>query len=469
MAFPDGDGLEVGLSTFAVQRMAAADGDALLRGRNFRDYRQSTDGSMRHRTIALTCAAATLVITANALTGCGSKQTAPKKTQSIPVAAVAARRGDIVDRLTLTGTVTPRQQATLSSVISGTVTQVSANIGDRVRQGQLLVQIDDSTLRAQLNESEAALAAARARLAQSRANATSGVTTSQSSLQSAKVALDTAEANLRRDQQLQAQGYVSQQAVDQARQQLAVARSQYSAAQMAAQNAQMSGNGGALTTAQADIRTQQAAVAQAQAAVQFVQSQIAQTSVLAPFDGVVTQRSVDKGSLASPGTALVQVAQLDPVFVNVGVPDEDLAYARYGSQLSITVDTLPGRTFHGVVRNVNGAASQGTLSYLARIVIPNTDNALRGGMVANVTFIKDRHTGVIIVPRSAVFQTATGDAIYAVVDGKAKLMQVKQGLQTESDVEISGSGVTPGLQVITQRPDSLQDGTPVAVVRNASG
>jgi RND family efflux transporter MFP subunit len=189
--------------------------------------------------------------------------------------------------------------------------------------------------------------------------------------------------------------------------------------------------------------------------------------VTAPFDGVVTQRSVDRGSLASPGTALVQVSQLDPAWINVGIPDEDLKFVHEGTPVDITVDALAGRAWHGAVKIVNSAASPGTLSYLTHITIPNKDLALRSGMVANVTFAQATHRGVSIVPRVAVYQGDTGSAVYIVRDGKAKSVAVKTGLQTDTQVEVSGLG--PNDLVITQRPDSLQDGSAVTVVGAPEG
>jgi multidrug resistance efflux pump len=387
--------------------------------------------------------------------------------QAIPVAVTPAGRSDIAARFTLTGSVTPAQQANLSSLISGPVQSVNAQIGDRVSAGETLVKIDDSTLRAQLQQDLAAADAARARLAQTQATDVGASATTNANLQSARVAFLNAQATLRRNQQLFAQGYVSQSAVDQAQQQAAAAQAQLRAAEVSAQNANLGGNGG--TAAQAEIHSAQAAVAQAQAAIGVVQTQIAQTSVTAPFDGVVTQRNVDPGSLAAPNTTLMQISQVDPVFVNVGIPDNDLQFVHAGTSVSLTVDTLPGRSWRGKVSHLNAATAQGTLSYLARISIPNHDAALRSGMVANATFVQAMHRGALVVPRSAVVQTDNGSAVYVVRQHKAKLVPVIVGVQTENQSEVRGSGVGRGTLVITQRPDALQDGSPVQIVGAQGG
>jgi len=413
---------------------------------------------MHARTIALGLMCA-LALGELGVAGC-SKPSTPS--QPVSVSAAAVKRGDITSTFALTGAVTPAQQANLSSVVSGAVTQVPVQIGQRVRAGELLVQIDDSTLQAQLQQSEAALNAAQAKLAQTRANDVGNSSTSNANLQSAQVAYDTAAANLRRDQQLLAQGYVSQSALEQAQAQFSSAQAQLRAAQIAAQNANLGSN--AESAGQADIKSSQAAVAQAAASVNFLQAQIAQSTVTAPFDGVVTQRNVDPGTLAAPNMTLVQVSQLDPIYVNVGVPDSQLAFVAPGKSVRISVSTIAGRSWPGRIKYLNAAASQGTLSYLARVAVANPDFALKAGMVADATFVQVTHRDVLLTPLAAVSQTEAGTVVFIVANGKAKEVPVSIGVETQAVAEISGKDIRPGTLIITQRPDSLQDGAPVSIV-----
>ena len=399
--------------------------------------------------------------------GCAKKSGA-NDAQPLSVTVAAARRGAISERLTLTGVVAAKQQANLSSVITGTVLGVDVNVGDRVRAGQTLVRIDDSTLRAQLLQNQGSLNSAQAHLDQITSGDTGAATSADANLDSARVAYQTAVANVRRNQQLFTQGYVSQQAVDDANQAAAAAAAQLRVAEVTAQNARVGGR--TTSAAQSEIRSQQAAVDQARGAVQLAQAQIAQAVVTAPFDGVVTQRSVDQGSFAVPGTPLIQVSALDPVYINIGIPEEDLPYIHPGTSVDLSVGSLPGRTWHNEVSAVNSATTQGTLSYLARVVLPNQNLDLKAGMVADVSFIKAQREGVIIVPRAALVQGDNGNSVYVLqkypeckCDGKAKLTSVVAGLETDTEVEVSGSGIEQGMQIIVLRPDTLKDGSPVSI------
>jgi len=395
-------------------------------------------------------AACCAIAAATLLPGC-AKKAEQKGPAGLPVSVITASKGDITATFTLTGVVAPRQQATLSSVISGPVKDVYVSLGEYVKAGELLVKIDDSTLQAQR-------AQAASHVDQVRANDVGGSATAQANLASAKVAYENAESNLQRNQALFKQGYVSQTALDQAQSAAAAAEAAYRAAVVTAQNANL--QTGNTTAAYAEISN-------AQSALDAINTQIAQTNITAPFDGIVTQRSVDRGALATASTPLITVSQLNPAWINVGIPDDDLAYVHTGTPVDITVDTLTARVWRAHVKVVNAAASSGTLSYLTHIEVPNSDYTLKAGMVANARFQQATHRSVVVIPRVAVYQTETGNAVYVVSGGKAKSVPVKLGLQTLDKVEVSG--LEPGTQVITQRPDALQDGSVVSVTGPQGG
>jgi RND family efflux transporter MFP subunit len=149
---------------------------------------------------------------------------------------------------------------------------------------------------------------------------------------------------------------------------------------------------------------------------------------------------------------------------NINVPDTDLPYVRAGSAVSFTSSSLPGRTFNANITTVNAVPTAGTLSYLARIQMSNPGNVLRGGMLVTATLPREAHDNTIVVPRSAVAQTENGYAVYVVgADNKAQEVPVRVGVQTDTLSEVLSPKVQPGTKVITTRPDTLKDGSLVAV------
>jgi HlyD family secretion protein len=366
---------------------------------------------------------------------------------AFPVAAAPITRGDIADYANVTSSVDPKLSASLSSVISGSVIAVNAQIGQRVHAGQLLVQIDDSTLRAQQSEQAANLALVRA-------NTQGGSTTAQANLNSARITYQTSALNLKRNEQLYKQGYVSQVALDDSRSKAQADLAAYQTAQVTASNASLSAND---TAAIASLRNAEASLA-------FVERQIAQSQVSAPFDGVVTARNVDPGSLAAPGTVLMEVSQLDPVYVDAGISGEDMPYVHVGTPVTVTISGGSGRTRTGKVAYLNEAATPGTLIYTARIPLANPDLSLRSGMVATVQFARTRKTGVLLAPRAAIYQTPFGYSMFIIDSGKAKEVPVEVGVQNDQVAEVTGAGLKPGVQAILNHSALLQPGTPVQIL-----
>ena len=417
------------------------------------------------------------------VSGCGGGQKkGPAGPPPLAVDVAKASQRDISTSITLDGQIAPLQEATLSTPQSGTITAIYVNEGDRVSKGQLLAKLDDSQLRAQLAANQATVAQSQAKLQSSDVQApissqqySSAVASAQQQLQQAKNRVATDEAALanaqlvyKSNQQLVSQGYVSQTAAEQARstyiaavQELNNARQAVPAAQALVTTAQT--NTGQTGVDRATIAGNRAALEQAQANVGLLQTQISQASLFASFDGVVTQRLLDPGAFAGPNQPIVRVSQLDTVYVNANVPDEDLAFVRPGTRAHFTSLSLPGKTFSGAISDVNATPTTGTLSYRARIRQPNPGNLLRGGMLVSLVVERERHPNATVVPRTALFQSDSGANVYTIADGKAKLLPVKVGLETDTLVEVIGGGVRPGTTVITTRPDALQDGSVVAV------
>ncbi len=431
---------------------------------------------MRNRSSSL--AAALLVVA----TGCSGGKKAPAAPPPLAVDVGHVARRDISTTLSLDGQVSPFLESTLSTPESGTVAEVYVNEGDSVSKGEVLAKLDDSQLCAQLEANQATVQQSQAKLSASNVQApissqqySSAVSQAQQALEQAQNRVRTAEAALRNaqlvyqsNQSLAGQGYVSQTAMTQARSNFVSAQQDLNNARQALPAAQAGlstarSNTGQTQVDQATIAGNRAALEQAQANVKLLQTQMAQSELYAPFDGVVTQRLLDPGAFAGPNQAMMRVSQLSTVYVNANVPDEDLGYVRPGTPGTFTSASLPGRTFHGAIFDVNPTPTTGTLSYRARLRQANPGNTLRGGMLVSLSIVKEHRRGATVVPRSAIFQGDGGTSIFTVVDGKAKMLPVTVGLQTDTLAEVHGNGVTPGRILITTRPDALQDGSVVAV------
>jgi len=390
---------------------------------------------------------------AGALGGCGSKP-APA-TPPLNVDASPATRQNIATYLVLDGQIAPLDQSTLAFQQSGTITHIDVNIGDMVRKGQLLAAIDPSTLQAQLSQAQAQAAQAAASARGSVVGLPVQVQNNNAAVQTAKASLENAKLVYDQNKQLYKQGYVSET-------QLQQSQANYVSAQQTYNNAVVGLSNNVVSAQNVKSSLAQAAAAAAQA--QVLATQLSQTTLYAPYDAVIANRLVDPGAYASPSQPVLQVARIDKVWINVNVPDEDLAYVRSGMTVSFASTSLPGKTFSGPIETVNAVPTSGTLSYLARLELHNPGYVLRGGMLVTVTVTKQHANEAIVVPRSAVAQAGTGNVVYVVgPDNKAQAVPVTVGVQTDTLSQVSSPKIVPGTMVVTTRPDALKDGSTVAV------
>lgn len=419
-----------------------------------------------------------LMLAASFMAGCAGKQQHPVQ-PPLAVDAQPVTRQEIATYIQLDGQITPLQQSNLSLPQSGTLSAVYVTEGDRATRGQLLAKIDDSTLRAQLAQAKATLSGsalstpvteqqnstALIAAEQSFANAKNNVTSAQAAYDNAKVLYDG-------DESLFKQGYVAQTALE-------LAKSQYVAAQqtLASNKELLRAAQSQLKAAQTNLtnnQVQKTQVAANAAQVKQLETAIQQTSLYAPYDGIVTARLLDPGSFAGPNQNILQISQVDTVYVNANVPDDELSSVRPGTPVAFTTSSLPGTTYRGTVFDVNAVPTTGTLSYRARIIETNPGDKLRGGMLVTVNVRKQYHRNALVVPRTAIFQGDSGTSIFTVADGKpgpdgkptkiAKQIPVTVGLQTDVLSEIIAP-VAPGTLVVTTRPDALADGSTVAVTQ----
>lgn len=405
------------------------------------------------------CAAA--LAAAIAMAGCGRHATQRHGPLALNVDVAAAQRRAIATYVTLDGQIAPLEESTLSFQQSGPIAQVYVNQGDRVSAGELLASIDDSTLRAQLAQAQATIAQMAAQAQSSSLNVPITKTQTSSAVAAAKAALANAQLTYNQDRQLYSQGYVSTSALE-------LARAQYVAAQTQYQTALA--NQGSTQVQTSNAAAARAALQAAQANANTLRTEIGQTRLYAPFNGVVTARLADPGTMASPGTAVLKVSKVNPVWVNVNVSDSDLAYVHAGTAVRFTTGELAGRTFTGRIHTINAVPTQGTLSYQAQILEPNPGAVLRGGMLVSVVIPKQRHNNAIVVPRAAIAQNDTGSSVYIIGPGhKALQVPVRIGLQTDTLSEVYSSRVHAGTLVITTRPDALQSGSLVAYAGASGG
>jgi len=191
----------------------------------------------------------------------------------------------------------------------------------------------------------------------------------------------------------------------------------------------------------------------------------------APTSGFIAKRSVEPGDTATPGQSVFEIVQLDPVEVNVGVPETDVHLVKIGEKATLTLPALPGKAFAGTVRIVNVSADADTRTYMTRISVPNPEHDLRVGMVAEATIQGDRAVAMVTLPGDAIVrdpQGATQVFVYYPDQQRVYTRRVEIGAAVNQDVEIR-SGLDGNELIVLAGQTKLRNGAVVSATEETTG
>ena len=351
--------------------------------------------------------------------------TAAKQRQSfVPsVRTATVRASDTTMTVSWPGTTEAFEQANIYARASGYISRREVDIGSPVKAGQLLVEITAPELDHQITQAEATLAQMQASLQQASANR------------------DLAQATWDRDKPLVQKGWVTPQQGDTDRLNLQAREA-------------------AVAVAQANITAQEAQL-------RVLQQQKAYQSVVAPFDGVITQRNADVGDLiqadSASGPILFTVMHSETIRIRLYVPQDEAFGIRPGVEAVVHVPELPGRDFPGTVTRIADALQPGTRTLLTEIDVPNSDRALTPGIYCTIQLKIPRKTPSLIVPSEAIIFNRDGLSVAVVENGIARIRPITLVRDFGTSVEVS-AGVKEGDQVVLNPAVDLTDGRELKIL-----
>jgi len=286
----------------------------------------------------------------------------------------------------VTGTIESRT-ARISPRVSGRVLQVLVEEGQAVKPGQLLVELDHEYLDLQLKQAEAAVAGARAQLELLRKGARSeDISQADQQLKQAEISLGQARIDAGRFRRLYEQGSITQKQKEEAETRLALAEAQHHQAQEALKKIKSLARPEEIEAAEARLR-------QVEAAADLLKKSIEDSKVVCPIEGMVTEKAVESGELVNPGTTLVTISSLDPVYLWVYVTAEELGRVKLGEPAEVTIDSFPGIVFKGRIvylspeaeftpKNIQTREDRVKLVFAVKIELPNPEGQLKPGLPA---------------------------------------------------------------------------------------
>jgi RND family efflux transporter MFP subunit len=336
------------------------------------------------------------------------------------VSVARPRRPNAPGELALPGTVTALQETVVNARVPGYVKKRLVDIGDKVKEGQLLLEIETPELDHELAQ---ARSAAQEKLA---------------ALEQAKSNLALAKTNVARFRTLTPAGVTSQSDLDQRE--------------------------ASVHVEEANVKAVEAAIQSARANVSRIADMKTYARVVAPFAGTVTSRSVEVGQLVNAGSGglgLLRVAQVAPLRVFVAVPQTYASGVRVGDSAAMSIREIPGRTFTGKITRTAGALDSSSRSLLTEVQVPNDDGVLLPGMFATVKMRAAGGAPPLLVPSSALLVTAEGTKVAVLTaDSRVSMRAVVIDSDYGLDVGVV-SGVTVDDDVITNPGERIAEGVVV--------
>ena len=379
-----------------------------------------------------------------ALTGLGLARLAKGSTID-PNRLDKVKRGDVARSVVATGKIEPITKVEVKSKASGIVEKLYVDINNQVRKGQELAQLDRQEIEAQVEAQRAQLASAEANVGTYQANI------EQDKVNAAAPDLPMYKLTLDRNVEMQKEGIVSRQALDDANKDYlaALTRRDSSKAQIGVDTAK--------------LRQARAQVMQSQASLKQLEEQLSYTTIVAPMDGVILSRDVEIGDavssilvLGSTATLVMTEGDINEVYVQGKVDEADIAHVYMGQPARIKVESFRDRTFNGKVTKIAplGVEKDNVTTFEVRVSINNPGGELKANMTANAEILLDEHKGVLTVPENAVIYDNQKNASVEIPDktqkdGKRKVA-VKVGLSNGSVTEIM-SGLKEGDPVVLQQ------------------
>ncbi len=361
-----------------------------------------------------------------------------------PSKLAKVEKGDLAKSVVATGKVTPIVKVEVKSKASGIVKKLLVDYGDRVKQGQLLAQLDKVEIEAQVEQSRAALEAAQANLK-----------STQADLERAKVDAEGPDVPLLkraydRATGMAKDGVVSASALDDAEKnyEMALNKQNVSKAQV--------------TVLRAKIAQAQAQVAQDQANLKQLEEQLSYTDIVSPIDGIVLSRDVQMGDavssilvLGSSATLVMTLGDTSEVYVKGKVDESDIGKVYLGQPARIKVESFKDKTFTGKVTKISpmGVEKDNVTTFEVRVSIQNPGGELKAEMTANAEIILEEHKSVLQIPEGAILYDKDKKASVEIPnpkgkDGKDKIA-VNIGISNGAKTEVL-SGLKEGDQVVLQ-------------------
>ena len=374
--------------------------------------------------------------------------------------------------LTATGYVVAHHKIAVGAKVMGRVAWIGVEKGDLVQEGQVLVRLEDTEFRAQVNQANANLASAQARLEQLKTGSRpQEKMRDKAAVLQAEARLRTAQAEYERTEKLHRDGVSSKSELDRA---LAERDTAAALVEAAKQSSTMTDIG----PRPEEIRAAEAEVQQMKAALDYAQTQLAATEIKAPVSGTVLERIVERGEMVSPSafggsgarTSVVDLADLTDLQVELDISQTDFSRLKMDQKAEIIPEAYPYLKYGGFIEEIAPEANRAKSTIQVKVKVENPDQQLRPEMNARVNFLADSTpnkegnaaSGRILVPKQAVVRIDNSAFVFVIKGNKVEQRAIRAGGEIGDDYQVL-EGLSGNESVALNGADKLRDGDRVKI------
>ncbi len=389
--------------------------------------------------------------------------------QIVRAAAETPNLGGVV--LTASGYIVAHHRINVNSKVTGRVAWIGVEKGDKVKEGQVLVRLEDDEFRAQLEQASGAVDNARAYLRElENGSRPEEIQVAQHNLDEARATLADDRATLERTKELVQKGVLSRQSLDDA-------NARFEADQQRVHSLEQSLRLARIGPRPEEIARARGALLQAEGQLAFARSQLAATVIRAPVSGTILERTAEKGELITaqfasaaaggPVGSVVSLADLKDLQVELDIAQDDFSKLGPKQKGIVTTDAYPERKYDGVIAEISPEANRQKATVQVKVKILNPDDYLRPEMNATVKFLADENLGAdaqpagVLVPEAAVRDDHGRKIVLIAYHGRVAAREVHIKATRSNGYVVDG--LSGGEDVVTSGPAGLEDGDKIRI------
>lgn len=378
----------------------------------------------------------------------------------VPVQITPVVSRPLTYSIKVTGDILPLMQVDLFPKVSGYLERINVHIGDIVKQGQVIAQIDRTDYLHKVREIEAKVAQAKAQLTELETGTrTEELRQAEEAVKQAQSRFENARLQHERVVALFKRQVISKKEADAADMEYTVAEAQLASSQQQLKLLQFGARQEVKDASQAKLKEMEAILEQER-------NHLRDTQIVAPFRGEISRKYVDAGAFvspSSPSTPLVSLVHTETLKIVANVLEKDIPLLKAGMKAKIRVESYPEKVFEGSVEKINSALELSTRTLQAEIYVVNASRFLKPGMFANVEVVLLEKPQTLVIPREAVIEAGNEMFVFVIEGKQAVRRPITAGYEQDRLVEIL-KGLNEGDQVIIKGQQMIKDGSAIRVV-----